>query len=116
MIDTVYKENINSSKIAVSSVVALIQLTNQYLNSSKFWKLQSKQEQHGAIGLACEALRVISILLYPIIPRYSETLMGYFRVPQAERNLDYCKISSNTIVKYDPSITPNLFVKKLKHS
>ncbi len=100
----------------MEAVVGLMQMTNQYLNASAFWKSSERKDQHRVVGTAAEALRVMSILLYPIIPRYSETVMRYFKVRPEERRLERCKIKADAVVRYDPKATDTLFIKKLKHN
>ena len=92
-------------------------MTNQYLNVSKFWKTTNKNEQYAVIGTASEALRVISILLYPIIPRYSEIVMKYFKMDNKERSLERCKIENKkeVVLNYDQNIRNDLFIRRIKN-
>lgn len=112
-------ENVHASlsKVTVKSIIELIQMTNQYLNASKFWKVEDKREQYRIVGTAAEALRVISILLYPVTPGYAETLLRYFQVPDSEKRLENCRIEMDKEVtlKYDPKMRSRLFIPKLSH-
>ncbi len=113
-----YSQSMIGVKQNIMGVIGLVQLTNQYLNASEFWKQKNKQDQYQIIGTASQALRVISILMYPIIPQYAQTLLRYFKVNEAERRLENCKITAEkeVVVKYDPEVRGELFIRKLKHS
>ena len=117
MIGTIYRTDGISVKQTINSIINLVQLTNQYLNASQFWKITNVSEQHQIIGTATEALRVISIFMYPVIPRYAEVLLKYFKVGEKDRRLENCKIeeSKETVVKYDVKMKDELFIRKLKH-
>eukprot|EP00826_Nyctotherus_ovalis_P035866 TRINITY_DN3118_c0_g2_i4.p1 TRINITY_DN3118_c0_g2~~TRINITY_DN3118_c0_g2_i4.p1 ORF type:complete len:109 (-),score=33.21 TRINITY_DN3118_c0_g2_i4:122-448(-) len=103
-------------KGSLQTVIGLIQQTNQYLNASEFWTAKNKQEQHTIIATASEALRVISVLLYPVVPSYSELLLKYFRVQEKDRVLDKCRIEAGRSVeiRYDWSVRDKLFMRKLR--
>ena len=105
------------SKATIRSIIDLMQMTNQYLNTSKFWTIEDKKQQRRVIGTAAEALKVISILLYPVTPNYAETLLKYFKVTDNERRLENCRIEidKEVILKYDPKIRDKLFIRKLTH-
>eukprot|EP00826_Nyctotherus_ovalis_P035865 TRINITY_DN3118_c0_g2_i2.p1 TRINITY_DN3118_c0_g2~~TRINITY_DN3118_c0_g2_i2.p1 ORF type:complete len:213 (-),score=60.24 TRINITY_DN3118_c0_g2_i2:122-760(-) len=111
--ETVYKTTMKGS---LQTVIGLIQQTNQYLNASEFWTAKNKQEQHTIIATASEALRVISVLLYPVVPSYSELLLKYFRVQEKDRVLDKCRIEAGRSVeiRYDWSVRDKLFMRKLR--
>ena len=106
MIGTIYRTDGISVKQTINSIINLVQLTNQYLNASQFWKITNVSE-----------LRVISIFMYPVIPRYDEVLLKYFKVGEKDRRLENCKIeeSKETVVKYDVKMKDELFIRKLKH-
>jgi len=110
---TVYRGTMKGS---LQTIIGMIQMTNQYLNGSEFWNVKDKQEQYKVIGTASEALRVISILLYPVIPSYAEHLLKYFKVKDAR--LDQCKIeeSKSIEIKYDHSVKDKLFIRKLQYN
>jgi methionyl-tRNA synthetase len=108
---TVYRGTMKGS---VQTIIGMIQMTNQYLNASEFWNIKDKQEQYKVIGTASEALKVISILLYPIIPSYAEHLLKYFKVKDI--TLDKCKIEENIEIKYDHSVKDKLFISKLQYN
>jgi len=104
-------------KNSISTILSLIHLVNQYINNSEFWKKQNRDEQLQIIGIAAESLKILSILLYPIIPKYSETLFKYFGLSKKDVVLENCKLKfdNDTILKYKREFKNELFIRKLKH-
>jgi methionyl-tRNA synthetase len=58
---------------ALDEIMGFVRLCNKYINDKKPWTLQGKELEEVLYNLL-EAIRVVSILLYPFIPATSEKI------------------------------------------
>jgi len=69
-------ENLNLNN-GIDSVMKLVRATNKYVEDSAPWNLAKKKDQSRldtALYTACESLRIISFLFYPLLPEKSKKI------------------------------------------
>ncbi|XP_046595543.1 methionine--tRNA ligase, mitochondrial [Neodiprion lecontei] len=75
----------------VDSVMTTLHLANQMVEHHKPWILrkqtddESKTKLMGTISLALESIRICGLILYPIVPKLSETVLNLLNVPKSKR-------------------------------
>lgn len=79
----------------VDSVLATIRANNLFFETLKPWELKknpnSQEELKVVLHLTLETLRISGILLQPIIPNISKTLLDKINVSKEERYFDDLK-------------------------
>lgn len=71
--------------------MALLHASNNFFESAKPWELKNgnddaKRKLETIISLTMESLRVSGIILWPIIPDFSEKLLRRLNIPSDQRN------------------------------
>lgn len=84
---------------------SVLELTNQFLQYSEPWIYNKPLKQTNDqtlqtlrnyyILLACESVRICSILINPVIPTLSGKLLDRLNVDPSERNFDHLKVFEN---------------------
>jgi methionyl-tRNA synthetase len=76
---------------AITAVMDLVKLTNRYVESNAPWKLhkESNQERINTVLYnAVEAIRIASILLYPVMPGKCRELLAKLGIEEKDITLD----------------------------
>ena len=91
---------------SLAEIFKFIQNCNQYINKNKVWELQGRNQETKIYNLL-EALRIISILLYPFMPETSEKINKQLKIESGK--LKDCKFG--LIKKYSVKREGVLFKK-----
>jgi methionyl-tRNA synthetase len=106
---------------AIAEGINLARVTNKFFNDAAPWKL-TKPEERDALGgilrACCETLRVISIILFPIMPNKMRELRSLLGAEEADLNLDNAKtffaLATGTPIRLEQALFPRL-EKKTAH-
>ena len=104
------EESINTMRLnnGIASVLTAVRKVNQYFEIKQPWTLAKEgktEDVATTLGLAAEALRVCSALLYPVMPKQMSALRSIFGLTKP--NLEHLRIfgvitAGITIPKIDP--------------
>lgn len=104
---------------AIGETMDLVKATNKFFNDSAPWKLAKagKTEQMGGILYACcEVIRIVSILLYPVLPNKAKEIRDVFALDDSTLTLDHARkffeLEPGTQLKLADAIFPRLDTKK----
>ncbi len=120
MIELVYKIGVEPNpKKTVEAIILLMQSANRYINETEFWNMKNQEEAETVVVTLCEALRSMAVLMWPVMPRYSEKLFGLFGTKAVGPNgttLKDCKIElrKDRPVKLNMQAKKNVFIKRIK--
>ncbi|MHA1377061.1 MAG: methionine--tRNA ligase [Candidatus Helarchaeota archaeon] len=87
--------------LALSRVWQFIRETNKYINDCEPWEIRKKgnmERLSTVIYILIEAIRIISIYIYPFIPRISEKIFNIIGL-ESDHNLGNVDYRSNTVGK-----------------
>lgn len=106
---------------AIDETMDLVKATNKFFNDSAPWKLAKagKTEAMGGILYACcEVIRIVSILLYPVLPNKAREIRDVFALDDSTLTLDHARkffeLEPGTQVKLADAIFPRLDTKRKK--
>lgn len=100
-------EHVNNFRLnnAIGEAIALVRATNKFFNDRAPWKLAKSGETEkmgGVLKAAAEILRIVSVVLYPIMPNKMKELRKVFSLDDATLNLEdtkhFSKIAPGTKV------------------
>jgi methionyl-tRNA synthetase len=106
-------------KSAVDEIMALVGLTNKFFDSNAPWKLlkEGETEKAGGVLYVCsEVIRIVSVLLYPLMPGKSLEILAIFGLDKKVLSMDNARtffhLKPGTKVKIKESVFPRLKEKK----
>ncbi|MGH8015554.1 MAG: methionine--tRNA ligase, partial [Candidatus Zixiibacteriota bacterium] len=76
---------------AIAEVINLVKAGNKFFNDTAPWKLAKEgktKELGGVLYTCCEVLRIVSILLYPVLPNKMKSLRAVFGLDDATLTLE----------------------------
>ena len=76
---------------AIAEIINLVKAANKFFNDTAPWKLAKEgktKELGGVLNTCCEILRIVSVLLYPVLPNKIRTLRKVLGLDEATLNLD----------------------------
>ena len=105
------KEDYTNLKIhdGIENSISIIRLINKFLEEKAPWKTikENKAKAGTTIYLSAEALRIGSVLLYPIIPEKSSLILESMKcLPQD--NTDFGNLKEKTSIKIIKNIFPRI--------
>ncbi len=100
---------------AIADAMNLVKATNKFFNDSAPWKLAKagKIEEMGGILYACsEIIRIVSVVLFPVMPNKMREIRKVFGLTDSTLTLDHARkffeIEPGSPVVIDESIFPRL--------
>jgi methionyl-tRNA synthetase len=110
-------------KSAIEEILALVGQTNKFFDSNAPWKLlkDGETEKAGGVLYVCsEVIRIVSILLYPLIPNKSLEILAIFGLDKKVLSIDNARtffhLKPGTKVQIKESVFPRLKEKKQKET
>jgi methionyl-tRNA synthetase len=104
---------------AISESLSLVRAANKFFNDTAPWILAREgrtDELGGVLYACCEMLRIVSITLYPVMPRKMTELRSVFGLDATTLTLDRAQVffdlAPGTPVKSERPLFPRLEVKK----
>ena len=108
---------------AINEAMNLVRSTNKFFNDMEPWVLarEGKTAELGGILYACsEIIRIVSVILYPVMPSKMKELRQVFSLDDSSLTLDHARkffeILPDTKVAIDDSIFPRLKAKDKKEA
>ncbi|MBI2148120.1 methionine--tRNA ligase [Candidatus Woesearchaeota archaeon] len=86
---------------AIAAIMGFVQDCNSYINDNAPWQIEEKSKLNKILYNLTDAIRIISILIYPFMPSTSEKINKQLQI-EKNQTLEYCK----------PGLLKNLFIKK----
>ncbi len=100
---------------AIGEAIALVRAANKFFNDRAPWMLarEGKVEEMGGILYACaEIIRIVSIVLFPVMPNKMREVRRVFALDDSTLNLDsarkFFELVPGTAVTIDEGIFPRL--------
>nr|MBN2277510.1 methionine--tRNA ligase [candidate division Zixibacteria bacterium] len=104
---------------AIDNTMNLIRQTNRFFDTNAPWKLvkDNKMKEAGGVLYTCsEILRIVSILIYPIMPGKALEILSIFGLDEKELNMDtartFFNLKPGEPVIFKDAIFPRLKDKK----
>ena len=104
---------------AIAEAISLVRATNKFFNDKAPWVLakEGKKDELGGILYACsEIIRIVSIILFPVMPNKMREIRKVFSLDDSSLSLDHARkffeIEPGTPVVIDESIFPRLKAKE----
>jgi len=114
-------DQLNNFKIktAIDSIMALVGLTNRFFDTNAPWKLikdGNREKAGGVLYISSEVVRIVSILLYPLMPNKSLEILSIFGLGKKVLTIDNARtffyLEPGTEIKIKESVFPRLKEKK----
>jgi len=101
---------------AIEIILQFVRSINKYIETKAPWKLAKEEPEIAGKVLftAAEALRVSAILLSPIMPNRTQTVLE--TLGAAESGLDWGGLTSGIEIKLHDPLFPRINIKKLENS
>jgi methionyl-tRNA synthetase len=103
---------------SIAESITLVRAANKYFNDAAPWILarEGKTEELGGVLYACcEILRIVSIMLYPVMPRKMTELRSVFGLDNSTLTLERAQVFFDLVpgtpVKFVTPLFPRLEVK-----
>ena len=100
---------------AIADSINLVRATNKFFNDTTPWLLgkQGQKAKQGAIlYTCCELIRIVSIMLYPVMPRKMREIRAVFGLDDSTLTLDNAReffdLTPGSPVKLEQSIFPRI--------
>lgn len=104
---------------AISSAMNLVRATNKFFNDRAPWILAKegrKDELGGILYACCEVIRIVSIVLFPVMPGKMRQIRSVFGLDDSTLTLEnarkFFELEPGTKIKLDDVIFPRLKPKK----
>ncbi|MBD3333684.1 methionine--tRNA ligase [candidate division GN15 bacterium] len=104
---------------AIEEAIALVRATNKFFNDTAPWKMAKAgktQELGGVLNACCEALRMVSVTLFPVMPGKMRELRHVLSLSDDTLDLQNARTFSflkpGTPIRVEKPIFPRLDVKK----
>lgn len=105
---------------SIAEAMNLVKATNKFFNDQAPWVLAKqgkKRELGGVLYACCEVLRIVSIMLYPIMPDKMQELRSGFGLNESTLTLDNARIffelKPGTIIRYKDALFPRIDAGKV---
>ncbi len=105
---------------AISEIINLVKAGNKFFNDTAPWKLakEGKTEELGGILCACcEVLRIVSILIYPVLPAKAKEIRKTLGEDDSTLNLKnaekFFALKPGTKIELKEALFPRLEVKEV---
>ena len=106
---------------AINDIMAAVRATNKFFNDRAPWKLakEGKTDEMGGILYACaEVIRIVSILLFPLMPAKMREVRKIFALDDSSLTLDNAReffvLTPGATVSIDDAVFPRLKPKSDK--
>ena len=106
---------------AIGEAIDLVRFTNKFFNDKEPWKLikEGRIEEAGGILYACsEIIRIVSTVLFPIMPNKMRELRSVFSLDDSTLTLDFANtffvIDPGSKVEINDSVFPRILPEKKK--
>ena len=101
---------------AIEIILQFVRSINKYIETKAPWKLVKEEPEMAGKVLftAAEALRVSAVLLSPIMPNRTQTVLE--TLGATESGLDWGGLTSGIEIKLHDPLFPRINIKKLKNS
>jgi len=106
---------------SVTSAMDLVRATNKFFNDRAPWILAKegkKDELGGVLYACCEVIRIVSIILFPVMPGKMREIRSVFGLDDTTLTLDnarkFFELEPGTLVELGDAIFPRLKPKKAK--
>jgi methionyl-tRNA synthetase len=103
---------------AIAEGITLCRATNKFFNDAAPWKLTGEDQRGdlgGILNACCEALRVISVVLFPIMPSKMHELRQVLGLDDSTLNLDgaggFAELQPGTRVELSKPLFPRIDTK-----
>ena len=104
---------------AISDTMNIVRASNKFFDDNAPWKMAKegkKDEMGGVLYACCEAIRIVSILLFPVMPNKMREIRGVFGLDDSSLTLEsaqkFFDLQPGTPVKLGESVFPRLQTKK----
>ena len=104
---------------AIAEAINLVRAGNKYFTDTEPWKLAKEgktDELGGVLYACCEILRIVSIMLYPIMPNKMQELRSVLSLDDSALSLKnaqtFFELKPGTKIELKEAIFPRLDVKK----
>ncbi len=104
---------------AINETMALVKATNKFFADTEPWvraKQGETEKLDGILNACCEVIRVVSVLLYPIMPQKMEEIRGLFGLNADSLNLEaarsFAGLKPGSEFKVEDAVFPRLDTKK----
>ena len=116
-----YEAKMNGLKfsVALADVWLIISKCNKYIDETMPWQLGKDKEKYPRLATVlynlCEALRIVSVLISPVMPKTSKQIREQFNILEDLCTLDLCKkwevLSKNVKVNKGKVLFPRIDVE-----
>ncbi len=117
-----YEVKMDSLKfsVALSDVWLIISKCNKYIDETMPWQLGKDEEKYPRLAAVlynlCEALRIVSVLISPVMPETSKKIQLQLSIPENLCTLELCKkwevLSKTLSVNKGNALFPRIDVEK----
>jgi methionyl-tRNA synthetase len=104
---------------ALSETMNLVRAANKFFNDTAPWVLAKEgktAELGGVLQACCEVLRIVSVLIYPVMPGKAEEIRTVLSLDKETLNLEdarrFKSLKAGSTVKLDQPVYPRLKPKK----
>ncbi|MCP4686130.1 MAG: methionine--tRNA ligase subunit beta, partial [bacterium] len=104
---------------AINNAMNLVRAANKFFNDTAPWKLAKAgkiDELGGILYACCEVIRIVSTLLYPVMPRKMAEIRAVFGLDDSTLTLDHARkffeLPKGAPVNVDQAIFPRFDAKK----
>ncbi len=105
---------------AIAEIISLVKAGNKFFNDTAPWKLAKEgktKELGGILNTCCEVIRIVSILLYPVLPNKSKELRSVLSLDESTLNLKnaekFFALKSGTKVELKEVLFPRFEAKEI---
>lgn len=107
----------------IAEAISLVRAANKFFNDTAPWILAREgktRELGGVLYVCCEVLRIVSVVLYPAMPRKMTELRSVFGLDNSTLTLDKARIFFDLVpgtpVKYSTPLFPRLEAKPVSET
>jgi methionyl-tRNA synthetase len=100
---------------AIADAMNLVRAANKFFSDTAPWKLTSPEDRDklgGVLYACCEVIRIVSIILFPVMPRKMREVRSVFALDDSTLSLDCARrffdLTPGTSVKLDQPIFPRI--------
>lgn len=100
---------------AIADTMNLVKAANKFFNDTAPWKLTASEDRDklgGVLYACCEVIRIVSIVLFPVMPRKMREVRGVFGLDDSTLSLDAARefftLVPGTTVTVDQPIFPRI--------
>jgi len=104
---------------AIAEIINLVKAGNKFFNDSAPWKLAKEgkiKELGGILNTCCEVIRIVSILLYPVLPNKARELRRVLGLDDSTLNIknaeNFFALKPGTKIELEKALFPRLDTMK----